>query len=173
MRPAGSARRWLPPGRGRGSSVGSIVCYLTGLSHIDPVENGLFLGRFLNRDMASVPDIDLDFPRDVRERLIEEIIARYGPEHAALVAAFPTFRIRMAIRAAGRGARPARRPTSSAWRACPTAGRRPDAVEEELARLPDGAGQAGLAALARPGVPGPARRRACPDTCHSTPAAWW
>ena len=49
----------------------------------------LFLGRFLNRDMGSVPDIDLDFPRDVRELLIEEVIARYGPEHAALVAAFP------------------------------------------------------------------------------------
>ena len=44
VRPPGSARRWLPPGRGRGSSVGSIVCYLTGLSHIDPVENRLFLG---------------------------------------------------------------------------------------------------------------------------------
>ena len=39
---------FLPPGRGRGSSVGSIVCYLTGLSHVDPVENDLSLGRFLN-----------------------------------------------------------------------------------------------------------------------------
>jgi error-prone DNA polymerase len=136
-RPAGSARRWLPPGRGRGSSVGSIVCYLTGLSHVDPVENGLFLGRFLNRDMASVPDIDLDFPRDVREGLIEEVIARYGPEHAALVAAFPTFRIRMAIRELG-GAL-ALPPAdleglarlSDAWSSA-------RAVEEELARLPDG-----------------------------------
>jgi error-prone DNA polymerase len=137
VRPAGSARRWLPPGRGRGSSVGSIVCYLTGLSHIDPVENGLFLGRFLNRDMASVPDIDLDFPRDVRERLIEEIIVRYGPEHAALVAAFPTFRIRMAIRQLGAALalpeadleRLAR--LSDGWSSA-------RAVEEELARLPDG-----------------------------------
>ena len=137
VRPAGSARRWLPPGRGRGSSVGSIVCYLTGLSHIDPVENGLFLGRFLNRDMASVPDIDLDFPRDVRERLIEEIIIRYGPEHAALVAAFPTFRIRMAIRQLGTALalpeadleRLAR--LADGWSSA-------DAVEEELARLPDG-----------------------------------
>lgn len=137
VRPAGSARRWLPPGRGRGSSVGSIVCYLTGLSHIDPVENGLFLGRFLNRDMASVPDIDLDFPRDVRERLIEEIIARYGHEHAALVAAFPTFRIRMAIRGLGKALalpeadieRLAR--LSDGWSSA-------HAVEEELARLPDG-----------------------------------
>ena len=100
-RPAGSARRSLPPGRGRGSSVGSIVCYLTGLSHIDPVRNRLFLGRFLNYDMVSAPDIDLDFPRDIREGLIAEIIRRYGHEHAAMVAAFPTFRARMAIRELG------------------------------------------------------------------------
>ncbi|HWH15604.1 MAG TPA: error-prone DNA polymerase [Miltoncostaeaceae bacterium] len=138
VRPAGSARRWLPPGRGRGSSVGSIVCYLTGLSHIDPIANNLFLGRFLNRDMASVPDIDLDFPRDVRERLIEEIIRRYGSEHAALVAAFPTFRMRMAIRELGAALalpeadveRLAR--LSDGWAGA-------DGVEGEIRRLPDGA----------------------------------
>src|SRR5947207_5110017 len=62
------ARNVLPPGRGRGSSVGSMVCYLTGLSHVDPVQAGLPLGRFLNRELASVPDIDLDFPRDIREK---------------------------------------------------------------------------------------------------------
>jgi error-prone DNA polymerase len=137
VRPAGSARRWLPPGRGRGSSVGSIVCYLTGLSHIDPVDSGLFLGRFLNRDMASVPDIDLDFPRDVRERLIEEIIIRYGPEHAALVAAFPTFRIRMAIRQLGAALALPEADLERLTRLADgwsSAG----AVEEELARLPDG-----------------------------------
>ena len=61
-----SARSVLPPGRGRGSSVSSIVCYLTGLSHIDPVENELFLGRFLNEELTALPDIDLDFPRDIR-----------------------------------------------------------------------------------------------------------
>ena len=137
VRPAGSARRWLPPGRGRGSSVGSIVCYLTGLSHIDPVDNGLFLGRFLNRDMASVPDIDLDFPRDVRERLIEEIIVRYGPEHAALVAAFPTFRIRMAIRQLG-GALALPEADLERLTRLADGWSSADAVEEELARLPDG-----------------------------------
>ena len=69
---AGAARRGTScrPGRGRGSSVGSIVCYLTGLSHVDPVATSLSLGRFLNRELASVPDIDLDFPRDIREKLI-------------------------------------------------------------------------------------------------------
>ena len=97
----------------------------------------LFLGRFLSKDMASVPDIDLDFPRDVRARLIEEIVVRYGAEHAALVAAFPTFRTRMAIRELG-GAlalpdadleRLSR--LSDGWS-------EPGALEEEMRRLPDG-----------------------------------
>ena len=57
----------LLPGRGRGSSVSSIVCYLLGLSHIDPIRSNLFIGRFLNETLASVPDIDLDFPREIRE----------------------------------------------------------------------------------------------------------
>ena len=51
VRGPGSARALLPPGRGRGSSVSSIVCYLTGLSHIDPIANELFLGRFLNEEL--------------------------------------------------------------------------------------------------------------------------
>ncbi|HEY7380803.1 MAG TPA: error-prone DNA polymerase [Gaiella sp.] len=97
-----SPRRFLPPGRGRGSSVGSIVCYLTGLSHIDPVANDLSLGRFLNRELQSVPDIDLDFPRDIREKLIVAVTERYGHEHAALVASFPTYRSRGAIRDVGK-----------------------------------------------------------------------
>jgi error-prone DNA polymerase len=137
VRPAGSARRGLPPGRGRGSSVGSIVCYLTGLSHIDPVANGLFLGRFLNRDMASVPDIDLDFPRDVRERLIEELVRRYGTEHAALVAAFPTFRIRMAIRELG-GALALPEADLERLSRLADGWSHPSALEDELRRLPDG-----------------------------------
>jgi len=85
-----SPRHALPPGRGRGSSVGSLVCYLTGLSHVDPVDAELSLGRFLNRELDSVPDIDLDFPRDIREKLIVAVTERYGREHAALVASFST-----------------------------------------------------------------------------------
>ena len=92
----------LPVGRGRGSSVASIVCYLIGLSHIDPVRNNLFLGRFLNQELHSLPDIDLDFPRDIRERLIERVYERWGREHAALVASFPTYRMRSAIRDVGK-----------------------------------------------------------------------
>ena len=102
VRGPSSVRALLPPGRGRGSSVSSIVCYLTGLSHIDPISNELFLGRFLNEELTSLPDIDLDFPRDIREVLIPRVHDRYGREHSALVAAFPTFRSRGAIRELGK-----------------------------------------------------------------------
>lgn len=91
-----------PPGRGRGSSVGSIICYLIGLSHIDPVENKLFLGRFLNEEMASVPDIDLDFPRDIREKLMLRVYEHFGQDHVGLVATFPTYRVRGAVREIGK-----------------------------------------------------------------------
>jgi error-prone DNA polymerase len=102
VRGPGSPRHVLPPGRGRGSSVGSLVCYLTGLSHVDPVEANLELGRFLNDELASVPDIDLDFPRDIREKLIVAVTERYGHEHASLVASFATYRSRGAIRDVGK-----------------------------------------------------------------------
>jgi error-prone DNA polymerase len=102
VRGRGSPRHSLPPGRGRGSSVGSLVCYLTGLSHVDPVGAELSLGRFLNRELNAVPDIDLDFPRDIREKLIIAVTERYGREHAALVASFATYRSRGAIRDVGK-----------------------------------------------------------------------
>ena len=93
-----SSRRLLPPGRGRGSSVSSIVCYLTGLSHIDPIANELLLGRFLNDEITSLPDIDLDFPRDIRDVLIPRVHDRYGRDRCALVAAYSTFQVRSAVR---------------------------------------------------------------------------
>jgi error-prone DNA polymerase len=97
-----SARSLLPPGRGRGSSVSSLVCYLTGLSHVDPVRNGLFLGRFLNEEISEAPDIDLDFPRDIREKLIPRVHERYGKDRSALVAAFACYRSRGAVRDFGK-----------------------------------------------------------------------
>src|SRR4051812_6820353 len=102
VRGASAARAVLPPGRGRGSSVSSIVCYLTGLSHIDPVENDLFLGRFLNEELSALPDIDLDFPRDIREVLIPRVHERYGHDRSGLVAAFATYHARSAIRDFGK-----------------------------------------------------------------------
>jgi error-prone DNA polymerase len=102
VRGRSTARALLPPGRGRGSSVSSIVCYLTGLSHVDPIANKLLLGRFLNEEISTLPDIDLDFPRDVREVLIPRVHDHFGRDRAALVAAFPTFRARGAIRELGK-----------------------------------------------------------------------
>ena len=102
VRGPGSVRSLLPPGRGRGSSVSSIVCFLTGLSHVDPIANDLLIGRFLNEELTSLPDIDLDFPRDIREKLIPRVHERYGHDRSALVAAFPTYRARGAIRELGK-----------------------------------------------------------------------
>jgi len=103
IRGAGTARAAgnLPPGRGRGSSVSSIVCYLIGLSAVDPLAHGLFLGRFLNEEISSIPDIDIDFPREIRERLIERVYEKY-PDRAALVCAFSTYRLRSAVRDVGK-----------------------------------------------------------------------
>src|SRR6059058_2424479 len=129
-----SPRSTLPPGRGRGSSVGSIVCYLTGLSHVDPVTAGLSLGRFLNRDMAAVPDIDLDFPRDIREKLLPAVSDKYGREHAALVAAFPTYNARGAIRDVGMALG---LPHAELERLARITEGNPRRVAEEVASLPD------------------------------------
>ena len=107
VRGTDSARALLPPGRGRGSSVSSIVCYLTGLSHVDPIANELLIGRFLNDELTSLPDIDLDFPRDIREKLIPRVHERFGHDRSALVAAFPTYRARGRDPRAGQGARAA------------------------------------------------------------------
>ena len=129
-----SPRSTLPPGRGRGSSVGSIVCYLTGLSHVDPVAAGLSLGRFLNREMAAVPDIDLDFPRDIREKLLPAVSDKYGREHAALVAAFPTYNARGAIRDVGKALG---LPHAELERLARITEGNPQRVAEEVASLPD------------------------------------
>ncbi|MDI6857237.1 MAG: DNA polymerase III subunit alpha [Dehalococcoidia bacterium] len=72
------------------------------MSHIDPIAKDLFLGRFLNEEMASVPDIDLDFPRDIREKLILRVYEHFGREHVGLVATFPNYRIRGAVREVGK-----------------------------------------------------------------------
>ncbi len=127
-----SARSLLPPGRGRGSSVSSLVCYLTGLSHVDPVHNGLFLGRFLNEEISEAPDIDLDFPRDIREKLIPRVHERYGRDHSALVAAFACYRSRGAVRDFGKALG---LPAGEIERVARTVEMydRPESVEEDMA----------------------------------------
>jgi error-prone DNA polymerase len=135
VRGPGSMRHVLPPGRGRGSSVGSLVCYLTGLSHVDPVAANLSLGRFLNRELASVPDIDLDFPRDIREKLIVRVTEKYGREHASLVASFSTYHSRGAIRDVGKALG---LPFGELERLAKLTDGNPHRVGDELAGLPEG-----------------------------------
>jgi error-prone DNA polymerase len=92
----------LPPGRGRGSSVSSLICYLIGLSHVDPLRYNLFFGRFLNEEGTSVPDIDLDFARDIREALILRVHNEFGPDHAPLVGEIISYKMRSAVRDVGK-----------------------------------------------------------------------
>ncbi len=91
-----------PPGRGRGSSVSMLVGYLIGLSHIDPLQYNLSLERFMNDEMGAVPDIDLDFPRNIREELILRIHHRWGWPSAALTGTIATYRMKGAIRDLGK-----------------------------------------------------------------------
>ena len=161
-----SARRLLPPGHGRGSSVSSLVCYLTGLSHIDPVENDLFLGRFLNEELTDAPDIDLDFPRDIREKLIPRVHERYGQERSALVAAFATYRARGAVRDLGKALGLPPGEVERLARAVDVY----EASRDAAARI---AGAAGRAPRAGGRWPSCCRRsRDCPATSPSTPGGW-
>ena len=91
-----------PPGRGRGSSVSMLVGYLIGLSHIDPLKYNLTLERFLSDDMGSVPDIDLDFPRNIREELIKRVHEKWGWDHAVLTGMISTYKMKGAIRDLGK-----------------------------------------------------------------------
>ena len=92
-----------PPGRGRGSSVALLAGYLIGLSHIDPLKYNLSLERFLPADtMSNVPDIDLDFPRSIREDLILRTHQKWGWEHAALTGTIATYMVKGAVRDLGK-----------------------------------------------------------------------
>jgi error-prone DNA polymerase len=92
-----------PPGRGRGSSVALLVGYLIGLSHIDPLKYKLSLERFLPDDtMTNVPDIDLDFPRSIREDLILRTHEKWGWERAVLTGTIATYQVKGAVRDLGK-----------------------------------------------------------------------
>ena len=97
-----TVRSLLEPGRGRGSSVSSVVCYLAGLSHIDPIGAELAIGRFLHSELTSLPDIDIDLPRDIRDRLLPRLPEYFGADRVALVGMYPTFRPKAAIRELGK-----------------------------------------------------------------------
>ncbi len=91
-----------PPGRGRGSSVALLAGYLIGISHVDPLDWDLTLERFISEDMTTLPDIDLDFPRGLRDELIERVHRHFGPEYAVLTGAITTYRVRGIIQDLGK-----------------------------------------------------------------------
>ncbi|MGE0688352.1 MAG: DNA polymerase III subunit alpha [Dehalococcoidia bacterium] len=92
------------PVRGRGSSVGSLVCFLLGLSGIDPIKYDLAVERFLSEDrpITDVPDVDLDFGRDARDRMFRHVFETYTTERAAMVCNFIEYRYASAIRDVGK-----------------------------------------------------------------------
>ncbi len=91
-----------PPGRGRGSSVALLVGYLIGISHVDPLKWDLTLERFISEDMTTLPDIDLDFPRGLRDELIERVHQHFGPEYAVLTGAITTYKAKGIVQDLGK-----------------------------------------------------------------------
>lgn len=85
-------------GPGRGSAVGSLVCYLTGITALDPLKYGLIFERFLNTERVSMPDIDSDFRPDVRELVIEYCENKYGKDAVCGIMARGTMQAKAAIR---------------------------------------------------------------------------
>ncbi len=88
----------MEAGPGRGSAAGSIVSYLLGITQVDPLEYQLFFERFLNPERLSMPDIDIDFPDDRRDEVIEYVANKYGREHVAQICTFGTFASRSVLR---------------------------------------------------------------------------
>jgi error-prone DNA polymerase len=86
----------------RGSAAGSLVCYLTGISDVDPVRHGLLFERFVNRLRDELPDIDVDVESARREDVYDMILSRHGDDRAACVAMVDTYRARAAIREVGK-----------------------------------------------------------------------
>ncbi len=86
----------------RGSGAGSVVAYTLGITNVDPFKNRLMFERFLNPDRISMPDIDLDYPDDRREELIQYTVERYGAERVAAIITFGTLGARAAVRDVGR-----------------------------------------------------------------------
>ncbi len=126
--------------QGRGSAANSAVCYALGITAVDPVGMELLFERFLSEERGEWPDIDLDLPSgEKRERVIQYVLARYGPDGAAMTANVITYRTRLAVREVGKAL-----------------GVAPDAIDR-LARL---LGSFDLDLRSAPGGPGPAAPRA-------------
>lgn len=92
----------IPVGPGRGSGAGSLCAYCIGITDIDPLKNGLLFERFLNPERVSMPDFDIDFCIEGRQRVIDYVTRRYGEDHVAQIIAFDTLKARAAVRDTGR-----------------------------------------------------------------------
>ncbi|HEV7822017.1 MAG TPA: error-prone DNA polymerase, partial [Burkholderiales bacterium] len=88
--------------QGRGSAANSAVCYCLGITAIDPVHMGLLFERFISKERAEPPDIDLDIEHDRREEVIQHVYEKYGRDRAAMVANVVRYRSRSALRDVGK-----------------------------------------------------------------------
>ena len=88
--------------QGRGSAANSAVCYALGITAVDPIGMNLLFERFLSEERNEIPDIDIDFAHQDRERVIQYVYDRYDREHAAMTAEIITYRTRSAIRDIGK-----------------------------------------------------------------------
>ena len=88
--------------QGRGSAANSAVCYALGITAVDPIGMNLLFERFLSEERNEIPDIDIDFAHQDREKVIQYVYDRYDREHAAMTAEVITYRTRSAIRDLGK-----------------------------------------------------------------------
>ena len=92
----------IPVGPGRGSAAGSIVAYASGITDVDPIKYNLLFERFLNPDRISMPDIDIDFCIEGRDKVINYIKERYGHDSVAQIITFGTMKAKSVLRDVGR-----------------------------------------------------------------------
>ncbi|MEO8464880.1 MAG: DNA polymerase III subunit alpha [Gammaproteobacteria bacterium] len=92
----------IPVGPGRGSGVGSLVAYALGITNLDPLAHDLLFERFLNPERVSLPDFDIDFCIDGRDRVIEYVAHRYGRERVAQIVTYGTMAAKAVVRDVGR-----------------------------------------------------------------------
>ncbi|REL24677.1 DNA polymerase III subunit alpha [Rhodohalobacter sp. SW132] len=85
-------------GPGRGSAAGSVVAYCTGITNIDPLKYDLLFERFLNPERVSMPDIDIDFDDDGRQRVIDYVVDKYGKSQVAHIITFGSMAARSSVR---------------------------------------------------------------------------
>jgi error-prone DNA polymerase len=88
--------------QGRGSAANSVICFVLGITSIDPVKHKLLFERFISAERDEPPDIDIDFEHERREEVIQWIYTTYGHDHAALTAVVSRFRTRGAVREVGK-----------------------------------------------------------------------